>query len=320
MQPAYTADTWPISTCMIAFAPTTRDGRPMHEATADEWHSVFREISLEGFSNVEISDGWLKPALLSTEGLETLKDVAAANGLDIPAVHIQRVSVIDPDHGDENLAYQHASIDAVAALGSSVYSMGLHRPFTKAQRDALWFWTAQGPTDPDDPEIFDLAVRRVRELGSHAASVGLQVSLELYEDTYLGTAAGAVRFVEAVGLDNVGLNPDVGNLIRLHRPVEDWREVYAATLPYANYWHLKNYARDEAADGSFFSSTPATMRDGLINYREVIKLAVELGYSGPMTCEQYGGDSLSVCAENSRYIRRMLAVALDSTASVEARV
>jgi sugar phosphate isomerase/epimerase len=168
-----------------------------------------------------------------------------------------------------------------------------------------------GPKDPDDPEVFDLAVSRVRELGDHAASLGLNLSLELYEDTYLGTAAGAVRFVEAVGLDNVGLNADVGNLIRLHRTVEDWRDIYAATLPYANYWHLKNYARDEAPDGSYYSTVPSTLRDGLINYRDVIKLAIELGYSGPMTCEQYGGDSLSVCAENQRYIRHILELALE---------
>jgi sugar phosphate isomerase/epimerase len=306
-----TAESWPISTCMVAFPGTTRDGLPMHEAGANAWNAAFREISLEGFSSVEVSDGWLKPALLDSEGLETLRSVAAANGLAIPAVHIQRASIIDPDDAVANLAYQHASIDAVAALGASVYSMGLHRPFTAEQREALWFWTVDGPRDPDDEDTFQLAVARVRELGEHAASVGLDLSLELYEDTYLGTAASAVRFVESVDLANVGLNPDVGNLIRLHRPVEDWRELYATTLPYANYWHLKNYSRDEAADGSFYTAVPSTLRDGTINYREVVKLAIEVGYDGPMTCEQYGGDSLSVCAENSRYLRGLLATALD---------
>ncbi|WNY35397.1 hypothetical protein Q9Q99_13040 [Curtobacterium flaccumfaciens] len=49
----------------------------------------------------------------------------------------------------------------------------------------------------------------MRELGEHAASVGLPMALELYEDTYLGTADGAVRLVEEIGLDNVGLNADV---------------------------------------------------------------------------------------------------------------
>jgi sugar phosphate isomerase/epimerase len=112
-----------------------------------------------------------------------------------------------------------------------------------------------------------------------------------------------------VGLDNVGLNPDVANLIRLHRPVEDWRELYAKTLPYANYWHVKNYTRDEAADGSWATSVPSTMETGLINYRQVFKDAIELGYRGIILTEQYGGDSLGVCATNQKYIRSLLPAA-----------
>ncbi len=116
------------------------------------------------------------------------------------------------------------------------------------------------------------------------------MALEMYEDTYLGTADSAVRLVDEIGLDNVGLNPDVANLIRLHRPVESWRELYAKTLPYANYWHVKNYMRDEAADGSWATSVPTTMKAGLIDYRQVIRDAVELGFDGIILTEQYGGE------------------------------
>ncbi|MFX9649778.1 TIM barrel protein, partial [Acinetobacter baumannii] len=76
--------------------------------------------------------------------------------------------------------------------------------------------------NPDDPDTRARAVGRIRELGRHAAELGLEVSLEMYEDTYIGTADDAVRFVTDVDLPNVGINPDIGNLIRLHRPVEHW--------------------------------------------------------------------------------------------------
>ncbi len=39
----------------------------------------------------------------------------------------------------------------------------------------------------------------------------------MYEDTLIGTADGAVRFVTDVDLPNVKINADIGNLIRLHR-------------------------------------------------------------------------------------------------------
>jgi sugar phosphate isomerase/epimerase len=146
----------------------------------------------------------------------------------------------------------------------------------------------------------------LRELGKHAAEVGLKMSLEMYEDTYLGTADSSVRLVEEIGLDNVGLNPDIGNLIRLHRPIEDWREMFAKTLPYANYWHVKNYMRDEAADGSWATAFPTTMETGLINYRQVVRDALALGFEGIFLMEQYGGDSLGVCATNRDYLRTLL--------------
>jgi sugar phosphate isomerase/epimerase len=296
-----------IATCMIGFSPTTAEGIPMAAATAEEWSAVFAEIRREGFSFVEVNDGWLRPADLAPGRASELVEVIRDNGLGLPAVHIQRVSVVEPSRGDANLAYTHRSIDAAAALGVDVVSTGLHQPFSSAQSDALWFWTAPGPKDVDDPEVRQRAVARIRELGTHAGELGMKLSLELYEDTYLGTAESAVRFIEEVGLRNVGLNPDVGNLIRLHRPVEDWREIYRATLPYANYWHLKNYARDEAGDGSWQTAVPSTLATGVINYREVIADAIAGGYDGVFTCEHYGGDPLTVCGENARYIDRMVA-------------
>lgn len=296
-----------IASCILGLSSQTRDGVPAHDAPVEFWRDQLRTVADQGFHSVEINDAWLKPALMTPARRAELVAAAKAVGLDIVALHIQRVSPIAPGRGEENLAYGHASIDAAAEMGVRVYSTGLHQPFTEAQREALWFWTADGPVDPvDDPDTWAKAVAGIRELGRHAADVGLPLSLELYEDTYLGTADSAVRFVQDVGLDNVGLNPDVGNLIRLHRPVEDWRELYAKTLPHANYWHLKNYQRDETPDRSFAVAFPATMRDGIINYRDVVALARELGYDGIFTCEHYGGDSLGVCGENRRYLQTLL--------------
>ncbi|WP_415856607.1 sugar phosphate isomerase/epimerase family protein [Sinomonas sp. G460-2] len=304
--PPYTAETWPIATCLHGFAARDANGVSLHEASPEVWDDMFAQIEDVGFTLAELADSHVRPADLEPSRRDEFLAIAASHGVGIPSVHLQRQSVIMPGHDERNLAYAHRTIDAAAEWGMQVFSTGLHQPFSDAQRKALWFWTAEGPKDPDDPEMWDLAVRRIRELGKHAAELGLPVALELYEDTYLGTADSAVRFVEEVGLDNVGLNPDVANLIRLHRPVEDWRELFAKTLPYANYWHVKNYARDESADGTWATSTPSTMEAGLINYRQVFRDAVKLGFNGIILAEHYGGDSLGVCAANQKYIRTLL--------------
>lgn len=311
-------DSWPIAVCMHGFSRTSANGVPLHDAPVSTWDTMFRQVAGLGFTAIELADSHIRPADLTPSRRAELRAIAASHGVTPISVHVQRQSVIEPGRGEENLAYAHRSIDAAAELGLSVFSTGLHQPFSPAQQKALWFWTAQGPSDPADPEVRALAIKRLRELGEHAASVGLPVSLEMYEDTYLGTADSAVQLIEEIGLDNVGLNPDIGNLIRLHRPIEDWREMHEKTLPYANYWHMKNYTRDEAADGSWFTSVPSTMETGLINYREVVSLALELGFSGPFLMEQYGGDSLGVCATNRTYLQSLLPA--HSTAAAPAAV
>lgn len=302
----FTRDTWPIATCMHGFAAVDRDGTSLHDAPPETWDGVFRQIASLGFTAVEIADSHIRPSELTPERRALLADIATAHGVELMSVHVQRQSVIEPGRGELNLARAHAEIDAAAELGMRVFSTGLHQPFSEAQRRALWFWTARGPVDPDDADTRALAVTRLRELGRHAASVGLPMALEMYEDTYLGTADSAVRLIEEIDLDNVGLNPDIGNLVRLHRPIEDWREMHEKTLPYANYWHVKNYIRDEAGDGSWFTAVPTSMQLGLINYRDMVARAIELGFRGPFLMEQYGGDSLGVCATNRDYLRTLL--------------
>ncbi len=304
--PPYDRDTWPIAVCMHGFPPVAADGTRLHDAAPEVWDDLFAQVAALGFTAIELADSHIRPADLDASRRAELLAIAAAHGVTPISVHVQRQSVIQPGRGEENLAYAHRTIDASAELGLQVFSTGLHQPFSDAQRKALWFWTAPGPVDPDDAETRALAVRRLRELGRHAASVGLPMALEMYEDTYLGTADSAVRLIEEIGLDNVGLNPDIGNLVRLHRPIEDWREMHEKTLPYANYWHVKNYMRDEAGDGSWATSVPTSLELGLINYRAMVARALELGFSGPFLMEQYGGDSLGVCATNRTYLQSLL--------------
>ena len=50
---------------------------------------------------------------------------------------------------------------------------------------------------------------RLRDICLYAAERGIQVSLELYEQTLLGSGTDAARLVSDVGAPNLGLNPDL---------------------------------------------------------------------------------------------------------------
>lgn len=300
---------WPIGAAMMAFPGTTPDGRPTTDAPPAVWAAALQEVALAGFDHIDLTDTWVRVPDLDGDRLGTLAELVSEHHLAVSAVSLTRHSVIAPDAEEAraNLEYTLRGIPATARLGASVLSLGLHQPMTPEQQRAQWFWHVTGHRDPDDPAVFAAAVEAFRLVGQRAADHGLAVSLEMYEDTLLGTSEGAVALIEAIDLPNVGLNPDIGNIVRLHRPVEDWRDMLRRMLPHTNYWHVKNYLRDhDPATGAYFSA-PAPMESGYIDYRAAIGLALEHGFSGPFCTEHYGGDGLSVSATNRDYIRRILA-------------
>ncbi|MGP9503648.1 sugar phosphate isomerase/epimerase family protein [Specibacter sp. AOP5-B1-6] len=304
---AYTAENWPITAALLQFPGVDANGLHINDADASAWTNVFQEVKDAGFSNADLTDSWVRPGDLGEARLTEFKAAADHVGIGIPVISAIRSSIIEEANWEANLAYSHRTIDAAAALGCEVVSVGLHQALTAEQQKQLWFWTVQGHVDPvGDTETWNKAVTRLRELGRHAAEVGILLSLEMYEDTYLGTADSSVQLVQDIDLANVGLNPDIGNLIRLHRPIEDWREVVAKTLPYSNYWHVKNYIRDENVARGQYVAMPAPMESGLISYREAFKVAISVGYQGIICTEHYGGDGLSVTARNQEYLRSQI--------------
>ncbi|WP_097143261.1 sugar phosphate isomerase/epimerase family protein [Rhizobium subbaraonis] len=291
---------------MIQYPNIMGDGRSVQDQSVEEWAETLADVVDAGFTELDPTDSWLRLADLAPVRLESFIELVHSLGLTIPAISTSRRSVIDAEKGDEYLAYSHRVIDTAKTIGAGSVSFGFFEPLTEAQKQALWFWTVDGAKNPGDSDIWNKAVRRIRELGRHAEELGIEVSLEMYEDTYLGTAQSAVRFVEEVGLPNVGINADLGNLIRLHRPMEHWQEMMAKVAPYAKYWHVKNYTRTEDPASGVIVTHPAPLESGIINYRAAIRMALAYGFSSPFLCEHYGGDGLSVCASNRDYLRRIL--------------
>lgn len=306
----YTAETWPVACAMLALGNKDSRGGPIQDATAEEWARHLREVKSLGFTEVDPTDTWVRVADLDAARLAEFKDVLSDVGLTIPAISTSRRSVLDAEHGEKYLAYSHRLLDVAVELGVQMVSFGFFQALTPEQQKVLWFWLVDGYKDPDDARVRAKAASLIRELAEHARQNGQQITLEMYEDTYVGTCDSAVAFLEEVGHEACGLNPDLGNFVRLHRPIEPVQTMFDKVLPHANYWHVKNYLRDEDPATGAIMTFPVPMDQGLINYRSTIRQALDLGFSGAFLCEHYGSDSLGVCARNREYIRGVLAGAL----------
>jgi sugar phosphate isomerase/epimerase len=296
---------------MLPFGGTDSRGGPIHDADAEEWARHLRVVRRLGFTEVDPTDTWVRIADLEPSRLEEFRAVLADVGLTVPAVSTSRRSVMDPERGAENLAYSHRLLDAAAALDIPLVSFGFFQALTPAQNAALWFWLVDGWRDDFSPEARARAASLIRELAEHAAANGQQISLEMYEDTYVGTCDDAVAFLEEVGHPACGLNPDLGNFVRLHRPLEPVQDMLDKVLPHANYWHVKNYARDEDPATGQVMTFPVPMELGLIDYRSAIGQALDLGYRGAFLCEHYGNDAIGMIGRNRAYVRELLGALVD---------
>lgn len=295
-----------IALGMPQLAPLLEDGTPVHRGGPEDWARLLRPALDAGFDAVEVPTTWISLPEMGAAARAGFFALLADLGLAVPGISVARRSILERGREAENLAYHHAAIDAAAEAGVPIVCMGLHEPLTEAQRAALWFWERPGRPRPSDAESYARAVSGFRELGAHAASVGVAVSLEIYEDTYLGEMGEAVRLVTDIGLDAVGLNPDIGNLLRLSRPVARWEEMIEAAAPLTNYWHVKNYTRAEFDGTGRFVTAPAPMELGIINYRAALPYMRAHGFRGTLVVEHYGGDGIGVSAINRDYLRRLL--------------
>ena len=304
----FTAQDWPIAYNMLSFGSEAPDGTPIEDAPASVWAWQMRQVRELGFDFIDPTDAWVPLGALTAVRVKEFQIALTDEGLAVSSISMTRNSVVDVDHGEANLALAHRLIDLAPEFGATVVNTGFMQAVTPAQQKALWFWLVDG--HKDDPALRPLAIARIAELGKHAEKNGVQLSLEMYEDTYVGTADDAVSFVTDVNHPSVGLNPDIGNLVRLHRPMPPFMEMFEKVLPFANFWHIKNYFRDEDPQTGSYASAPMPLKTGIINYRNVIRRALELGYSGPFCCEHYGSDSLGVCAENRDYVKQVLTSAM----------
>lgn len=286
-----------------------RRGRPCSSASdaSSVWAADLAKLRRSGFEAIDLVDTWLSPGELAPRELAELRNTISGLGLTLTGISVIRKSIIDPRDGAVNLEHTRASIDAAVALGAPLICIGFHRPLTAEQSGQWPFWSVGTPGDEREASVWQLAVSRLREVSRYAAERGIQVSLELYEQTLLGSGADAARLVTDAGAQNLGLNPDLANLYREPRELgETWQETLRLCLPYMNYWHVKNFRRAPVWPAGPFVTFPTTMADGDIDYAEAFQMAASAGYSGPICIEHYGGDRVREQRSALRYVTWLL--------------
>src|SRR5206468_5211882 len=100
---------------------------------------------------------------------------------------------------------------------------------------------SQGASRNANEADFVETANQLREVGRQAADKGLDVSIEIHQGSIADNSWSGLKLLDLIGLPNVGVNPDLGNILwHFDEPEETSEAAITAMAPKAKYWHCKN--------------------------------------------------------------------------------
>lgn len=158
---------------------------------------------------------------------------------------------------------------------------------------------------------FENNARELQVLADLAAGLGVTISIEVHQHSLVDNSWSARLLVELVNRPNLGINPDLGNVLWTYDVPEESSEASIVTLaPLAKYWHCKNLHRVYLPhdDRSVFIRVP--LPDGDIDYRFAIAAMKKANYAGYLAIEGANlGDILGKDKRSIDWARSIIAEA-----------
>lgn len=147
-----------------------------------------------------------------------------------------------------------------------------------------WF---EGPTNY--VELCRKTAAELKKVEAVCLDAGLRVLLEIHMRNIIPSASAAYRIVSDLDPRAVGIIYDPGNMI--YEGMERWLLGMQLLGPYLAHVHVKNakweIAKGEADGNLVWRPTWATLRGGMVNWREVIADLQAVGYRGYLSFEDF---------------------------------
>lgn len=139
------------------------------------------------------------------------------------------------------------------------------------------------------PEVFDAARKDFSWVADCAASYGVKALVELHHRTLTASASAALRLVDGLDPDAIGVIHDLGNLVIEGQEDHSW--AFQLLGPYLAHIHVKNAAwtpTGSSADGTVtWQNSWATLRAGQADVGAYLKAVAAHGYDGWVTVEDF---------------------------------
>lgn len=290
-----------------AFWPFADERGPGNELPPKEIRRAYlRKVREIGFEGIEFG---IRSAGQSEAEWKELRAELEGEGLKCAVIR-GGGGVTNPRSATTYRRTWETAIRAAAALGADLVNSaiggGMRDPAGPGA--IVGERTAQGSSRQASESDYLLTADRFREIADLAAEHGVEIAIELHQNSIADSTWGCVHLLDLIDRKNVGVNPDLGNLYWNYAIPEESNEACIAALARrAKYWHCKQLHRVYIPElqKSYFLKVP--LPDGEIDYRFAMSAMVDAGYKGYMAIEGCReGDQLYRDGKSVQYVKEIL--------------
>jgi sugar phosphate isomerase/epimerase len=180
--------------------------------------------------------------------------------------------------------------------------------------------TTMGGEEPSGrtyPDLFEETREHVTWAADRATEHGVKALIELHRGTVIASASSAVRLLDGLDPEHVGVIHDVGNLVS--EGYEDHLSAFQMLGPYLAHVHVKNTrwtVVGEEGEGVLagtlrWAPQPAPLRAGQADIAAYIRTLGTAGYDGWLTVEDFSTEVpiAERTADNLAYLRACISAA-----------
>jgi sugar phosphate isomerase/epimerase len=270
-----------------------------------KWLSKVREI---GFEGIEISTAQARGS--GEADTRELRKELEDHG--VPAVCVRGGGgFAHPRQAAGSRRNWEAAIKTAALIGAKVVNsaIGSPAPHRGGPGDrGVGERTNQVSSRLASHSDFEVTARHLREVGAMAADHGIELSIEMHQNSIADNSWSVLHLLQAIDRPNVGVNPDLGNLYwNYDEPEESCEDAIMNLAPKAKYWHCKQLQRVHVPEleRAYYLKVP--LPNGEIDYRFAISAMVDAGYDGYLAIEGCReGDQLYGDGRSVAYCRELL--------------
>jgi hexulose-6-phosphate isomerase len=136
-------------------------------------------------------------------------------------------------------------------------------------------------------ECWKRSTEEIRKAIPLAEKLNVKIAIENVWNNFLLSPMEAANYVDQFNTPIVGFYFDCGNILAYGWP-EQWIKILGKRIAKV---HIKEYSRKIADTQGKGAGFKVKLREGDVNWHEVMKALDEIGYTGWTTIEQPGGDT-----------------------------